>query len=323
MTRQRLVLAGKLLVTGLLIALVAQGVEVAEVKARLGRLDPLPLAGAAGLIGLQLLLVVTWRWSRIIAAFDRAAPPLALLRIVVISLFFNQMLPSTVGGDGMRMWLLNRLGWATGIAVRTVIVDRLLGLFALAILSFLGALALLSIWPGAGPLWAAAAFGLGGMTAIAGAPLLLRVMRSLPFARLGRVLEMMAAEVDRLRHDTVLLCALIGVSLLGHLAISGGVWLLALSLDIALALPAVLAVVPAVLLIASLPISIAGWGVREGAMVVGLALLGVGRSDAALVSIFFGVLLLAFGLLGGVVWLCQREVAPDNLGKAPYVPPSP
>jgi hypothetical protein len=99
----------------------------------------------------------------------------------------------------------------------------------------------------------------------------------------------------------------------------GSIWLLAASLGIGFGLLDALAVLPAVLLISSVPISIAGWGVREGSMVVGLGLLGVGNSDAALVSIFFGVLLLAFGLLGGLVWLLDHGPRPatGSLGSLP------
>ncbi|MCZ6741282.1 MAG: hypothetical protein O7D27_03860, partial [Alphaproteobacteria bacterium] len=46
------------------------------------------------------------------------------------------------------------------------------------------------------------------------------------------------------------------------------------------------------------PVSIAGWGLREGSMVVGL-----GLADSVLVSIVFGLLLLGFGLAGGLLWL--------------------
>jgi hypothetical protein len=86
--------------------------------------------------------------------------------------------------------------------------------------------------------------------------------------------------------------------------------LIALSLGIDLSIVDGLAVLPAVILASALPISIAGWGVREGAMVVGLGLLAIDGSDAALVSIFFGLLLLGFGLLGGAVWLVTRAPRP-------------
>ncbi len=310
MPKNRLILIAKLAVTGLLIAFVLRGVAFDEVGARLSRLAPAPVIAAAALIAFQMMLIVTWRWQRIVAAIDDAAPFARLLRIVVISLFFNQVLPSTVGGDGMRMWLLRRLGRGVGISIRSVVLDRLLGLSSLFLLSLVGALYLLVRLPDSALVWPIALLSLCGLAAIAGAPLFLRLFGRLPVAFLRRNLETVAAEVDLLWRDKGLLVRLIAASLLGQIAMCASIWLLAASLGIAFGLLDALAVLPAVLLIASVPISIAGWGVREGSMVVGLGLLGVGTGDAALVSIFFGVLLLVFGLLGGLVWLLDHGPRP-------------
>jgi uncharacterized membrane protein YbhN (UPF0104 family) len=323
LSRTHLAVIGKLAVTGLLIALVWQGVELDEVRARLDELSLGPLAGAASLVALQILAIVTWRWSKIIAIMERPAPPAQLLRIVTIALFFNQVLPSTVGGDGMRVWLLHRLGWGVGVSARSVILDRLLGLTALTVLSLLGSLYLLVKMPDSAPVWAVAAVSACGVAAIAGAPLLLRLCRRLPFEPVRRNLEVIATEVGQLWRDKGLMGRLFGISIVGHLMISAAIWLIAVSLGIDLDFLNGLAVLPAVMLVSALPISIAGWGVREGGMVVGLGLLAIGASDAALVSIFFGLLLLGFGLLGGVVWLFTRAPRPEPEREAPASPPTP
>lgn len=59
-----------------------------------------------------------------------------------------------------------------------------------------------------------------------------------------------------------------------------------------------------------IPISIAGWGVREGAMVVGLGLVGVSSSTALSVSLLFGGVLVVVGLLGGLIWEGRRFTLP-------------
>jgi uncharacterized membrane protein YbhN (UPF0104 family) len=322
-SRTHLAVIGKLAVTALLIALVWQGMELDAVRARLDDLSPGLLAGAAGLVALQVLAVVTWRWSKIIAVMERPAPPAQLLRIVIIALFFNQVLPSTVGGDGMRIWLLHRLGWGVGVSARSVILDRLLGLTALTVLSLLGSLYLLVKMPGSAPVWAVAILSACGIAAVAGAPLLLRLCRRLPFEPVRRNLEVVATEVGQMWRDKGLMSRLFGISIVGHLLMSAAIWLTALSLGIDLGIMDSLAVLPAVMLASALPISIAGWGVREGGMVVGLGLLAIGSSDAALVSIIFGLLVLGLGLLGGVVWLVTRAPRPTAEDKAPYSPPTP
>jgi len=60
------------------------------------------------------------------------------------------------------------------------------------------------------------------------------------------------------------------------------------------------------LLILTIPISIGGWGVREGAMVTAFALVGVPGEGALVLSLLFGVIGLVVSLPGGIVWLMMR-----------------
>ncbi len=70
------------------------------------------------------------------------------------------------------------------------------------------------------------------------------------------------------------------------------------------------AVSPA-LLVTTLPISIAGWGVREGAMVAAFSLVGVPVEGALVLSILFGLLILLISLPGGVVWMLSGDSRAD------------
>ncbi len=321
MSKTTLALIGKFAVTGLLLYIVLRNVALGEVTARLAEMSVLPMLGAVALIGLQAVVVVTWRWESILAVIDETVARWRLTGVVVISLFFNQVLPSTVGGDGIRMWLLRRLGRPLGIAVRSVIIDRILGLLGLLLLSLAGAVILLVQQPGSLPVWGAAAVSLGGIAAIAGAPLLLRVGAWIPADSLRRHLATIAQEVEALHGDSTMLIRLIAISVLGHIFISLAIWCLALGIGVRLPLVQTLAVLPAVLLAAALPISVAGWGVREGGMVLGLGLLGVTTSDAALVSVFYGLLQLAFGISGGLLWLLQRGPKPSADETAAIIAP--
>ena len=61
--------------------------------------------------------------------------------------------------------------------------------------------------------------------------------------------------------------------------------------------------IPPVILIAAVPVSIAGWGVRESAMLAAFSYAGLPDSDGVLVSIIFGASLFIIGALGGIVWI--------------------
>jgi len=65
----------------------------------------------------------------------------------------------------------------------------------------------------------------------------------------------------------------------------------------------VLFLVPPVLLVVTIPISIAGWGVRESTMIVAFAYAGLAQSNGLTLSILFGIVSFVVGVMGGVVWI--------------------
>jgi hypothetical protein len=67
------------------------------------------------------------------------------------------------------------------------------------------------------------------------------------------------------------------------------------------------AVISVVALVTALPISFAGWGVREASVVSLLALLRIDREAALLLSVEFGLLSMIMSVPGGIIWLALRE----------------
>ena len=64
-------------------------------------------------------------------------------------------------------------------------------------------------------------------------------------------------------------------------------------------------IITVALLLAMAPVSIAGWGVREGVMVAGLGLLGVNADGALALSVLMGLVVLGISLPGGAAWLAD------------------
>jgi hypothetical protein len=90
------------------------------------------------------------------------------------------------------------------------------------------------------------------------------------------------------------------------------VWVLAKALAIAIAPGEVLLLMLPVTLFIMLPISIAGWGTREGAFVVAFGLLDVAAPQALGLSVLYGLLIAAFALPGGAIWLlAKRRPVPE------------
>jgi len=99
------------------------------------------------------------------------------------------------------------------------------------------------------------------------------------------------------------------LSLINQFAIGLVVLLLARSMSLGLALEAAVFLFPAVVLLSMIPISLAGWGIRESAMVVIFSLVGLDSSAALSISILFGASMFLAGLPGIGFWLLLRNQA--------------
>jgi len=92
-------------------------------------------------------------------------------------------------------------------------------------------------------------------------------------------------------------------SLVVHLMTVVAAWCAARAAGANLTLLDVLLLVLPVMLILVVPISIAGWGVRESAMVAAFTYAGLSQSDGLIISLLFGAGALLLGIVGGGVWI--------------------
>ncbi len=307
MSRKWLAVAAKAAVSALLIWFLLDRIDVADVIDRARRLGVTDAALCLAILLVQVL-VVTHRWALVGRSIDAPLHLRTAFRILLIGMFFNQTLPSSVGGDAVRVWLLTREKMSTGKAISLVLCDRVLGLVVLIALIFL----MLPVMSGrissdAATRTTLAAIGIIGAIGfvvflLAGNPLI----ALLRHWKVTRPLAGLATDFRRLFLNTGTTAQLLLLSLVVHLLTVAAVILLAWGIDVDVGILECILIVPAVILVTTLPISIAGWGVRESAMVAGLGLIGVASSDALAVSVLFGLVQIIVALPGGLVWLADR-----------------
>jgi hypothetical protein len=102
---------------------------------------------------------------------------------------------------------------------------------------------------------------------------------------------------------------IIAASIVIQIMVAAMVYGLGVSLGMPIRLLDCIALMPIIILITMVPISIAGWGVREGAMVAAFGYVGLSPVSALSLSLLFGFINLAISLPGGIIWLLQRERA--------------
>ena len=148
---------------------------------------------------------------------------------------------------------------------------------------------------------------LGGIVGL----IALMVLDNLPlrFAhfRLVRGLAALAADTRAVFLSPWHAVKVMVISLVGHANVAFGVYLIAVSLDLGVTWVDCMVLMPPVLLLMTLPISIAGWGVREAAMVTAFGLIGVSNEGAVVLSVTFGLAAVFMALPGGIVWLMSGD----------------
>ncbi len=289
-------------VTVAVLAVLATQADWTGMSARVAAIAPSLIAVGFLIKGFSVFFAGE-RWRLSVAAAGTAIRRWLSLRLMAIGLFFGQGLPGTVGGDVVRGFLTQRAGCPTPTVLLAFILDRGLALVACLLLVLAGLPYLPPTVVGAAMLM------LGGL--IAGLGFLLVVDR-LPLPALA-IVNTIRPHFVRLRHIILSKAALQGLVFAAavHLSTIVAVFAYTTALNLPVTAANLFVVVPATILVSALPISINGWGIREGAYVFGLSLYGVGAAEAITVSLMIGFTDILVALPGGVLWLLSRDRIAD------------
>ena len=105
----------------------------------------LPLLAITLVALLAANLFVSLRWHVILSAEVPSPGVGRLLKITFVGLFFNQVLPTGVGGDAVRAWRCRKLGIGLGAAMRSILLDRACGYLVLIVVYAASLPSLLSV----------------------------------------------------------------------------------------------------------------------------------------------------------------------------------
>lgn len=317
-TKYYLLTAAKVLVSAGLLYWVLQGANLKEIFETIKSANVLLLLAAFSTFILGYFLTAT-RWLTLLRAQGADAPMFLLIQSYMVALFFNNFLPSLIGGDVVRVYDSWRISKSKSQAVTVIFVDRFLGLLALVLLALsamllsdtvaakiplvhvwlaLGAVAMLSLtllifYP---PEWLLS--GIGRMR--------LPLPRSL-IDLLGNILK--AFLSFRGRHD-VLIRAL-SISLLLQTNVVIHFYLVAMALNFPIPFSAFFLIIPVSVLIMMVPVSINAIGVREGVFLFFFSMYGVSGSESVAFSWTIYGFILIQGLFGGLVFAFRKEITQE------------
>src|SRR6201987_5115912 len=127
-----LIFTTRVVVTLGLLYLALRGINFAAIQSRLSQIN-LAWTALAVLVTILQIFLGALRWREISDLCHAPLSDLRAFRYNMIGSFFNQTLPSSIGGDAVRLWLVARSGAGWRAATYSIFVDRAIGLIALAI----------------------------------------------------------------------------------------------------------------------------------------------------------------------------------------------
>ena len=306
---------GRLAVSVVLLLLLAATIDPVEVRDRLVDLDARWVALGLGVSVLQVLLLA-WRWRHTAGRLGVQLPYGDALREYYFGILLNQLLPGGVAGDVSRAWRHARSEAQTAPAVQAVILERLAGQLVMTTTA-VACVAGLIVFGVFGAVLEALAAALA--TVAIGAWTLARLVRRAgtrvaPESRVGRLraaagrtLWARSAALPQWGSAVVVVASYVGVYLVAARAV--GVETPALRLA-----PLVAPVLMAMLL----PVTIAGWGVRESAAALLWSAVGLSAEDGVAISVAYGLLVLLAALPGVATVIGPRSVpGPNRRGGRP------
>ena len=309
MSKKHIALGLKFLVSGGLIWLLVDGIDLGAAKDRILGAD-LKILGLVLLVSVVQILICVVRWRAVLDAINAVLSFVEGLRLYLIGFFFNQALPSSVGGDAVRVYKAYKGGMSLGCAINGVMLERVavvLGLVLLVVLATPFFIDRVGPDEAAWIVPAVSVLGFGGLAGLVFLMFLDRLPSTFSRWRVVRGVAVLAADTRRVFLSPLHSFKALGWSLAGHVNVALAVYLMGVSIGLEITWLDCMVLMPPVLLVMTLPISIAGWGVREQAMVTAFGLIGVPGEGALALSIMFGLLGLLFGLPGGIVWLMSSD----------------
>jgi uncharacterized protein (TIRG00374 family) len=302
----------------LLVGWVASALDLGALAQALGGMDARGLVVAVLLLGAQSL-VIGWRWRRIVIHLGGRLSGGDAVRWVLIGQFFNGALPTSIGGDALRIWLLHRSGVGGELAVQSVLIERVSGLVVLGLI-------VSSCVPAIWTAFAAAPVVTLGL-ALAGPMLALVIVAVLVFGRIcSDWLPRRAAAALRTTIDSLhpflcsprLVAEVAGLACVASLIGLAAGHVLAQALGITTSFPATAALLGGAVILSIAPVSLGGWGVREVGMVALFGSVGVPAEAALALSLLWGALPLAIALPVFLLWLRDRPAPVTSSIERPH-----
>jgi uncharacterized protein (TIRG00374 family) len=256
--------------------------------------------------------IAAYRWKMLLNTQNVRLSIATLSAIVLIGSFFNNFLPTSIGGDVFRTYDVSKKAEIPlGTSASIILIERFAGVVSAAVFAVIALFLGFTTIGNQSIIIPVTIFFIICViiTIIIIKPSLFGIDKLFrKFNFLQKMREKLSSVFNTLEsfkdYKMVLLKVLI-YSFLLQFAVILNYYLASLAVGIDLGITAFLFMVPVISIITMIPISIGGIGLRENAIVIIMAGLGVMEEKAAVCSLLILVMLLIVGIIGGIVYILR------------------
>jgi uncharacterized membrane protein YbhN (UPF0104 family) len=314
-TRRYVLLAVKLSVSIILLAVLFSRIDAGDLWSK-ARTASIGWLGVALLIHILNVLAATWRWHLLLSAQHVDVPARRLLGSYLVASFFNNFLPSNIGGDVIRITDTARAAGSKTLAVTVVLVDRGLGMMALVLIAAVGATAAGQLHPAAIPIWpiwlwagflVAVAASVPAVFAPAGFGRLLQPLTVFHPEWVGERIDKLILALGRFRDEPGALAACFAGAIFVQATMVVFYYTVAHALHLSIAFSDIAVIVPISIVVQMLPVSVNGFGVREATFSLYFQRIGQPIESALLMSLVGQAIVILFSLSGAAVYVWRSK----------------
>lgn len=301
--RRKIIVGARIIVSAGLLTLLVSRMDLSAIVIlnRQRHASTIFWLGAAILVAAGGIVLSAWRWQRVLAIFDEHVPLRILVRHYFAGQFVGNVLPSTIGGDVLRVSRLTVNIGDGPTAFGSVVLERLTGFIALPMICLFG-FAINPSLLGEPRSWIALLAS--GLTLLA----LVFILTLAAHPKLAgrfredegwtRFIGAVHVGVERMRRQPKRAMGAIATAMLYQVSMVAVMWIIGRALEAHVPNGAVLAYFPAVAMAQVLPLSLSGLGVREGMLVLLLTPLGVSTGKAVGIGLLYYLVMLVVSLPG-------------------------
>lgn len=297
----------KILISGTILYFLFRNMDLEALWETFSSVEPLSVVFVAFLLIFNQS-VSSYRWS-VILKKDLDVSYLRLLSIYFVGMFFNNFLPTMVGGDIVKGYYLYKYSRKGDVAIASIFMDRYSGFAALMVITALTLIPGYSLIAGT-PLPGFFALLLGGFVVMSlilwVGPLhsgAMKLANKVHFYGINKKIDTLYRVLMSYKRRGDILVKAFVCSLIVQCGVMIGYYVLGRGLGLELPLAYYFLFIPLTTVIAMLPISLSGLGIREGAFVFLFTMAGATKEQALTLSLLWFAVGVIVSLIGGVEYV--------------------